>query len=92
MPPSAVFECRDEDPLVEVGHRAWGAQRPEQPEDAGTAADLGGAGRATLDVGGQPRRVGRFQLVKQERVDQVAGMRAVQGMVAVWVRHIPYMT
>ena len=36
--------------------------------------------------------VGRFELIEQERVDQVAGTRTVQGMVAGRVRHILYMT
>ena len=92
MAPSAVFECRDEDPFVQVRHGARCAQCPEQAEDPGAAADLGGAGRAALDVGGQPRGVARLQLVEQERVDQVAGARTVQGMVAERVRHILYMT
>lgn len=92
MPPSAVFEGRDQDPLVDVRHGARSTQCPEQAEDPSAATDLGRTGRAALDVGGQSRGVGRLELVEQERVDQVAGMRAVQGGVAVRLGHIPYMT
>ena len=55
-------------------------------------ADLGGARGTALDVGRQSGGVGRLELVEQERIDQVAGARAVQGLVALRVRHIPYMT
>ena len=88
----AVLERGEQDPLVQVRHGARRGQRAEEAEDPGAAADLGGARRAALDVGGQARGVGRFELVEQERVDQVASARAVQGMAAVRVRHIPYMT
>ena len=92
MTAPAVLERGDQDPLIEVGHGTRGGQRTEQAEDPCAPADLGGARRAALDVGGQLRGVCRFELVEQERVDQIAGTRAVQGMVAVRVRHIPYMT
>ena len=88
----AILEGRDQDPLVEVRHGARSAKRAEQAEHPGAAADLRGTRGAALDVGGQPGGVSWFELVEQERVDQVAGMRAVQGMVAARVRHIPYMT
>ena len=89
---AAVLERGDEDALVQVRHGPRRAQGPEQPENPGAPADLGRAGRAALDVGRESRGVARFELVEQERVDQVAGARAVQGMVAVRVRHILYMT
>lgn len=54
---AAVFERGDEDPLVQVRHRPRRAQRTEEPEDPGASTDLGGAGRATLDVGCEPRGV-----------------------------------
>ena len=92
MAPSAVFERGDEDPLVEVRHGPRRAKGPEQAQNPRAPADLGRAGRATLDVGRESRGVARFELVEQERVDQVAGARAVQGMVAMRVRHILYMT
>jgi hypothetical protein len=92
MPALAILEGRNQDPLVEVRHHAWRPQRPEESEDAGAPTDLGGAGGTALDVGGQSSRVCRLELVEQERVDQVARSRTVQGMVAERVRHIPYMT
>ncbi len=90
--PAAILEGGDQDPFVQIGHRARGAQRPQESEDPRAPADLSRAGRAALDVRRQPRGVGRFELVEQERVDQVAGTRAVQGLVAERVRHTPYMT
>jgi hypothetical protein len=89
---SAVLERGEQNPLVQVRHGARRGQRTEEPEDPGAAADLGGARGAALDVAGQARGVSRFELVEQERADQVASTRAVQGTVALRVRHIPYMT
>ena len=54
--------------------------------------DLGGARRAAFDVGGQTCRVGWFELVEQERIDQGTGACAVEGVANRRVRHIPYMT
>jgi hypothetical protein len=88
----AILERGDQDPFVQVRHRARRAERSEQAEDAGAAADLGGTGRTALDVRRQPGGISRFELVEQERVDQVAGTRTVHGMVARRVRHILYMT
>jgi hypothetical protein len=87
-----VFEGGDEDPLVKVRHRTRRAERSQQAQDPGAPADLRRTGGATLDMGCQPRGVCRLQLIEQERVDQVAGTRAVQGVVAVRVRHNLYMT
>jgi hypothetical protein len=88
----AVLEGREQDPLVQVRHGSRRRQRSEEAENPGAPADLGGTGRATLDVCGQAGGVSRFELIKQECVDQVAGVGAVQGVVALRVRHIPYMT
>lgn len=71
-----------------MGHR----QRAEEAEHAGAAADLGGAGGTTLDVGGQACGIGRDEVIEKEQVDELTGMRAVQRATVVRVRHITYMT
>lgn len=87
-----VVQRRQQDAFVEVVCRLGERKGAQQPEDAGAAADLGRAGGAALDVGGQARRIGRDQVIEQEQVDELAGVRAVQGGADVRVRHITYMT
>jgi hypothetical protein len=90
--PAPILQDREQDALVQLRGGARRGQRPQQTEDPGAPADLGSARGAALDVGGQACRVRRFQLVEQERVDQVTGARAIQGVANLRVRHNPYMT
>ncbi len=92
MTAPAVLECGHQDPLIQVRHGSRRRQRTEEAEHAGAPADLGGAGRAALDVSGQARGVGGLQLVEQERVDQVAGAHTIQAVADLRVRHNLYMT
>jgi hypothetical protein len=89
---ASILERGQQDPLVQVccGSGRW--QRPEQTQDPGAPADLGGAGRAAFDVGGQTCRVRWFELVEQERIDQGTGACAVEGVANRRVRHTIYMT
>lgn len=92
MPPRSIVEGREQDALVEVRRGLGNRQRSEQPEHASAAADLGRAGGTTLDMGRQARRIGRDEVIEEEQVDELAGVRAVQGGADVRVRHITYMT
>jgi hypothetical protein len=87
-----ILERGDQDPLVQFRRGAWRRQRAEQAQDASAPADLGGTRCAALDVARQTRRIRRFELIEQERVDQGAGARTIQGAANVRVRHITYMT
>jgi len=87
-----ILERGQQDPLIQLRRGARHRQRTEQTQHASAPADLGGTRRATLDVAGQLCRVGRFELVEQERIDQGAGARTIQGAANVRVRHIRYMT
>ena len=89
---AAVLERGQQDPLVEVRRGSRRRQGPEEAQDPGASADLAGARRAALDVGGEACRVARFELIEQERVDQGPGARAIQGIANVRVRHTTYMT
>jgi len=89
MPPRAIVQCREQDPLVQVGCGARNRQRSEEAQHACAAADLGRAGRATLYVGRQARGIGGQEVIEQEQVDELAGACAVED---VRVRHIRYMT
>jgi len=88
----AIVQCRQQDAFIKVrgGTRDW--QRPEQSKDARAAADLGRARGTTLDVGRETRGIGSEEVIEQERIDEFAGVRAVQGVADVRVRHITYMT
>ncbi len=92
MPSSAVVQRGEQDPLVEIRRRARNRKGAKQPQDPGAATDLRGAGRAALDVGGQPGCVARMELIEQERIDQRSGARAIQGVANMRLRHISYMT
>ena len=92
MTPRPIVQCREKDPLVQVKGRSRDRQRSEEPQDAGAASDLRGAGRAALDMGGQACGVGRTELIEQECIDERAGSCAVQGLASVRCRHITYMT
>jgi len=87
-----IVERRQQDPLVEVVRRSGKREGAQQPEHARAAADLGRARGAAFDVGGQARRIGRDQVIEQEQIDELTGVRAVQGGADVRVRHITYMT
>jgi hypothetical protein len=89
---ASIIERRQQDPLVQFRAGTCHRQRTEEAQDPGTPADLGGARCATLDVTRQARRICRFQLIEQERVDQGVGVRAIQGAADVRVGHIHYMT
>jgi hypothetical protein len=88
----SIVERSEQDPLVEIDGGPGNRQRAEQAEHPSAAADLGGAGRAALDVGGQAGGIGRRELIEQERIDQGAGTCAIQGVANVRVRHNIYMT
>ena len=89
---SAIVQRRQQDALVEVRRGSRSRKRPEQPQDARGAADLGRARGTTLDVGRETRGIGRQEVIEQEQIDEIAGVRAVQGVADVRVRHITYMT
>jgi hypothetical protein len=89
MPPGAIVEGGDQDPLVEVACGTRDGQRSKKSEHARAAADLGRAGGTTLDVGRKTSGINGQEVIEQERVDEFSGVRAVQG---VRVRHITYMT
>jgi hypothetical protein len=88
----AIVQCRQQDAFVEVRGGTRDRQRPEQSQDARAAADLGRARGTTLDVSRETGGIGREKVIEQERIDEFAGVRAVQGMTDVRVRHITYMT
>lgn len=90
--PGAVVQGGDQDPLVQVRRGPRHRQGAQQPQDARAAADLGGAGGATLDVGGQPGGICRSELIEQEGVDERTSACAIQGVADMRVRHITYMT
>ena len=89
---SAVIECRPQDPFIEVRSGPRDRQRAEQGEDPCAAADLGRAGGAVLDMRGQSGSVRRVEVIEQERIDELASVRAIQSVADVRVRHITYMT
>jgi hypothetical protein len=80
MSPGSIRDGRGIDPLVEVG-RGWRRrQAAEQRQEPRGPADLGGAGRASLDVGREPRCVRLEQVVHEERVDQAACGSVIEGL------------
>ena len=86
---STIVKRGDQDSLVEVGCRARDGQRTQEAQDARAAPDLGRARGTTLDVGSQAGSVGREQVIEQEGIDELSGVRAIED---VRVRHITYMT
>jgi len=68
------------DPLVEVRRGRRRRQAAEQRQEPRGPADLGRAGRASLDVSRQPRCVRLEQIVQEERVDQAAGASVIEGL------------
>jgi hypothetical protein len=89
LTPGSIVQGRQEDALVEVRGGAWDGQGSQETEHPGAAADLGGACGASLDMGRQARGISGEEVIEEEEVDELAGVRAVQG---VRVRHITYMT
>ena len=90
--PSAVIECRPQDPFIEVRRGPRDRQRAEQGEDPCAAADLGRTGGAALDLRGEMGGVRRAEVIEQERIDELASVRAIQSVADVRVRHNTYMT
>lgn len=80
MPPGPIGDRGRVDPLVQVGSGRRRRQAAEQRQEPRRPADLGRAGRASLDVDGEPRRVRREQVVHQERVDQLARGSVIEGL------------
>jgi hypothetical protein len=78
MPPGPVRDGSGIYPLVEVRRRRRRRQASEQRQEPRRPADLGRAGRASFDVGREPRRVLREQVVHEERVDQLARGRVIE--------------
>ena len=89
---SAVVQRGQEDPLIEVCRGPRDRQRDEQGEDPCAAADLGRTDGAALDMGGEIGGVSCAEVIEQEGIDELASVRAIQGVADVWVRHIIYMT
>ena len=79
VPPGPVRDGGSEDSLVEVRRGRRRRQAAEQRQQSRSAADLGCANRASLDVGGQPRGIRRRQVVHEERVDQVPRGSVIEG-------------
>ena len=80
MPPSPIRDRRRVDPLVEVRRGRRCRQAAEQRQEPRGPADLGRAGRASLDVAREPRRVRLEQVVHEERVDQAACGSVIEGL------------
>jgi hypothetical protein len=80
VPPSPIRDSGRVDPLVEVRRRRRRWQAAEQRQEPRGPADLGRAGRASLDVGRQPRCVRLEQVVHEERVDQAACASVIEGL------------
>ena len=89
---SAVIECGQEDPLIEVRRGSRDRQRAEQAQDPRAAADLGRTGGAALDMRGESGGVSCAEVIEQEGINELASVRAIQGVADVRVRHIIYMT
>jgi hypothetical protein len=80
VPPSPIRDGGSEDPLVEVRRRRRRWQAAEQRQEPRGPADLGRAGRASLDVGCQARGVLLGQVVHEERVDQTTCAKVIEGL------------
>ena len=89
MTARSILEGRHQDALVEIGGWARHRERTEEAQDARAAADLSRAGRAGAHMRGEAGGFARIELIEQERVDEVSGARAVQG---VRRGHVLYMT
>jgi hypothetical protein len=80
MPPSPIRDGGSEDPLVEVRRGRRRRHAAEQRQEPRGPADLGRAGRASLDVGGESRCILRQQVVHEERVDQAPRGSVIEGL------------
>ena len=80
MPAGPISDRGRVDPLVEVRRRRRWRQAAEQRQEPRGPTDLGRADRASLDVGGEPRRVLFEQVVHEERVDQAACTSMIEGL------------
>lgn len=89
MTPRSILEGRHQDALVEIGGWAGHRERTEQAQDARAATDLRRAGRAAAHMGGEAGGFARVELIEEERVNEVSGARAVQGVRRC---HVLYMT
>ena len=88
----SIVDSREEDALIEIRCWTWNRQGSQQPEHPRATADLGRAGRAALDMGGQTRRIGCDQVIEEEEIDELPGACAIQGGADGRGRHITYMT
>jgi hypothetical protein len=80
VPASPIRDRGRVDPLVEVRRGRRRRQAAEQRQEPGGPADLGSAGRASLDVGREARGVRLEQVVHEERVDQAARGSVIEGL------------
>ena len=74
-----VRDGRCVDPLVEVRAGRRRRQAAEQRQEPRGPADLGRAGRASLDVCREARGILLGQVVHEERVDQAARGSMIEG-------------
>ena len=80
VPSGSISDRGGEDPLVQVRGRWWSRQAAEQREQPARPADLGRAGRASPHMGGEARGVLLGEIVHEERVDQAACGRVIEGL------------
>jgi hypothetical protein len=80
VPPGSIRDGGRVDPLVQVRRGRRSRQAAEQRQQSRGPADLGRAGRASLDVGREPRCVLLQQVVHEERVDQAARASVIEGL------------
>jgi hypothetical protein len=79
VPAGPVRDGGSVDPFVKVRRGRRHGQAAQERQQPRGPANLGRAGRAAVDVGGQARGVLRRQLVHQERVDQVTRASVIEG-------------
>ena len=79
MPSGPVSHGGGVDPLVQVRRGRRRGQADEQRQEPRGPADLGRAGRASLDVGREARGVLLGEVVHEERVDQAARGSVIEG-------------
>ena len=79
MPPGPVSHGGGVDPLVQVRRGRRRGQADEQRQEPRGPADLGRAGRASLNVGREAPGVLLSEVVHEERVDQAARGSVIEG-------------
>ena len=88
VPADPIRQDGADDPRIEVRRGSWRIERREQGEDAGAAAELGRAGGAAVDVGGEAGSAGWVEVVDEVGVDEAARGDMVDRVLG----HILYMT